>query len=999
MLKKGDLYKDFKVIDVTDVIDYKCKGIWLRHRTTGLEVFHLQNEDPENLFAFCFRTPVSNSKGAPHILEHSVLCGSENFPLKEPFITAESRSVTTFFNALTYPDKTCYPAASQIEKQYFILMDYYADAVFFPKLAKTTFMQEAHRFELDENNKTSIQGVVYNEMKGAFSNFYRSVYGHLTKTMFKGTTYEYESGGDPLEIPTFTYEDFLDFHKRYYSPDNCLFFICGNIPTEKQLDYLAENYIPRLEAKYGFKGDHPNFNSEVPVVRPEIRKLTKITPDYKFSGEYHYLGPKSGPDGSFAGLCIYSGKPEMEKYFLMETLYGSESAPITKALKESGLGEDAYCGEITEERMGFYCLGLIGVEKENTKKVPAFIEKTLKEIYERGITQDEIDAAVMTIDFALREENRYNGPKAMELMNKVMEGWNYGYHPADQLTPIQSFAKVKKELKENPNYFKSLMKKYFINDNGRVFVTVEPSEKYLEERMGLEAKIIEEAEKTMDKKALKEELDILHKYQETPDSEEALKCLKRLEISELPVDFKPVLPEIKTVDGITFQKAVQPTNGILYFSVYFPADRFNAEELIDLPLFSDSLLDLGWKGKAWDKCILEANKIAGDVSTDGMCGTVRDNPMAKAFIKEYGSQNFIGREWIFYTMKILDDRLEEGIDLLSDIITGVNFTDKARMKTLIRECNNDRKSAVVSSGINFCAKRAKLDGSREAAIQELFYGITQVKRGIEYKEKDAGKLLKKFEKMFQTLRDSGAMIRIVTDKDSMAHAEKLLPEFIKKAELKPLKPAEKVPVEELNKIIWKMDNTKLNVIPADTQVGYSALAFDNAGSCTQEFAAESTLCEWINTHPFWEKLRTVHGCYGASINCDAADKYGVITTYRDPDPSGSFPLFEEAMKETSEHDFTLDETECAIISIYSSFAMPRTPQNLGNTLCNRLLFAQTQEQVDKALELVLKNTPEDLKKAAKRLYDNVVSQKGQAARAMMCNKKSDYSGNILKLPI
>ena len=176
MLKKGDVYKDFYVIDVTDVIDYKCCGIYLRHRTTGLEVFHLLNDDSENLFSFCFRTPVSNSKGAPHIIEHSVLCGSEKYPLKEPFTTAIGKSVTTFLNAITYPDKTCYPAASQIEKQYFYLLDNYADAVFFPKLDKKTFLQEAHRFEIDESGKLSIQGVVYNEMKGAFSNFYRSIY-------------------------------------------------------------------------------------------------------------------------------------------------------------------------------------------------------------------------------------------------------------------------------------------------------------------------------------------------------------------------------------------------------------------------------------------------------------------------------------------------------------------------------------------------------------------------------------------------------------------------------------------------------------------------------------------------------------------------------------------------------------------------------------------------------------------------------------------------------
>ncbi len=997
MLKKGDIYKDFYVMDVCDVTDYKCKGIYARHRTTGLEVFHLLNEDPENLFAFCFRTPVSNSKGAPHILEHSVLCGSEKYPLKEPFITASSKSVTTFFNAMTYPDKTCYPAASQIKKQYFYLLDCYADAVFFPKLSKTTFMQEAHRYELSDEGNLSIQGVVYNEMKGAFSNFFRTVYHSQTKTMFQGTTYEYESGGDPLEIPEFTYEEFLDFHKSYYSPDNCLFYMCGNIPTEEQLDYISENFIARLENKYGFHGDHPNFQgqSPVPVVRPEILKLTKITPDYTRNGDYHFYGPKSGPDALYTGLCMYSGGPDMEKVFLQEVLLGSDSAPLTKALKESGIADDVYCGEITEERQGFMSIGLIGVKPENIKKGRNLILKSLQNIYKKGITQDEIDASVMAIDFNLREENRYNGPKALELMNKVMDSWTYGFHPVEMLSPIQAFSKVKEELRTNPSYFKSLMEKYFINDHGKIFFTVEPSDKFLEERNKAEAEMLSKAEKTINKDTLKKDLEALHKYQETPDSEEALKCLKRLELSELPVDFKLTKPEIKTINGITFQKAVQPTNGIIYFSVYFPMDCIKAEDFLDIPLFADSLLDLGWKGKKWDECILEANKIAGDISTDGLIGTARDNSFAEEFKKEMADRNFIGREWIHFTMKILDDRLEEGISLLSDIITGINFSDKARMKTLIRECISERKSSIVGGGMGYCAKRAKLDETRESVIQELIYGITQIKHGIDYKEKDAGKLLKKFSLMYETMKNSGALLRIVADKDSMAHAEKLLPDFITKTGLKPLLPPDRPSLEELRKLILQEDSARMTIIPADTQVGYAAQSFKNSGSVTSEFAAESTLCEWINTHPFWEKLRTVHGCYGASIQCDAADKTGTMLTYRDPDPEGSFPLFEEAMKETAEHKFTNDETECSIISIYSSFAMPRTPQNQGAIMCNRLMYAQTQEQVDKAMELVLKVTPEELNQAAKRLYEGIKAE----PKAILCDKNAKKSGNILDLPL
>ena len=818
--------------------------------------------------------------------------------------------------------------------------------------------------------------------------------------MLPGTTYEFESGGDPLEIPNFTYEEFLDFHKKYYSPGNCLFYMCGNIPTEKQLDYFAENFIPRLENKYNLKTECKNYKEPLPHLYNDIKTLTKITPDYSRSETLKFLGPKSGPDGNFAGLCSYAGNPDIEMYFLMEVLSGSDSSPLSKKLKDSGLGDDVFCSALSEERQVFFSIGLIGVKKGNEEKVRKLILKSLKEIYKKGISQDEIDGAIMAIDFQLREEKRSGGPKALDLMNKVMESWNFGYHPTEYLFPLRDFERVKTEIKSNKNYFKSLMEKYFINKNGKIFVIVEPSEKYLEERNNKELQIIKNEEIKCDKDALKKQLDELHKYQETPDSEEALKCLKRLEISELPVSLPNMQPEIKTVEDITVVKSIQPTNGIVYFEVFFPCDSLKPDEFLDLPLFSDSLLDLGWKGKKWDQCILEANKIAGDISTNGLVGTVRKNPLAKKFEAEMKDRNFIGREWEFFTMKILDSKLEEGLPLLSDILTGIDFKDVKRMKTLIRECKAERKAAIIPGGLDSCIKRAKINSSkRESLIQEIIYGITQLKHGIEYKEEDAAALLKKFSSMYKTITESGCLIRIITDEKSMEHIDKMLPDFIKKNGLKPLEKRTKTPASELKNVIWQNDSSKIDIMPCDTQVGYAAASFKNSSSVTKEFAAESTLCEWMNTHPLWEKLRTVHGCYGASIDCDAADEALVISTYRDPSPSESFDIVNEALKETSEHVFTQEETECAIISMYSGFAMPRTPQNRGSVGCNRLMYAQTQKQVDKALELVTEIKPEDLNKAARRLYENSLDSTAEKSKAMMCSKNSEYSGNILDLPL
>ncbi len=250
MFEKGNVYKNFEVVDVFFVNDYHSNAVHLRHKQTGLEVVHLQNDDEENLFSFAFRTPNNEANGAAHILEHSVLCGSQKFPLKDPFVVLSNQSVKTYLNALTYPDRTVYPASSTVKADYFNLMRVYGDAVFFPRLDDEVFLQEAHRIEIDENGEPSIQGVVYNEMKGDYSSFESVVSSICDSSLLSGSVYEKDSGGDPLFIPSITVEKLRDFHSRWYKPDNCLVFLYGNIPTEEQLDFLQDEFLYRLEEKY-----------------------------------------------------------------------------------------------------------------------------------------------------------------------------------------------------------------------------------------------------------------------------------------------------------------------------------------------------------------------------------------------------------------------------------------------------------------------------------------------------------------------------------------------------------------------------------------------------------------------------------------------------------------------------------------------------------------------------------------------------------------------------
>jgi Zn-dependent M16 (insulinase) family peptidase len=365
-------YKGFDLISVTDIPDYEAKGYYLRHRKTGLEVFHILNSDEENLFSFSFRTPAADSTGAPHILEHSVFCGSEKFPLREPFVNLMNQSVYTYLNAMTYPDKTVYPASSMNKTDYYHLMDVYSDAVFFPLLRKETFLQEGRRLEVDDKGVYSMQGVVYNEMKGNYSSFSSVAFDEQIRSLQKGSCYENDSGGDPLVIPSLTYEQFRAYHHRYYSPSNCLLFLYGNIPTEEQLDFVQNAVLDRLEKMYPVPDESTCCRNPYEALETPGSDGVMIT--------VNKTGPDSDAKDSSVTVNWRYGRSRdidttMEIIYLMQVLAGNDSSPLLKALTDSHLGERPvrWGGPITSSQM--VCTGLEGVKKDDALKVKKLIER------------------------------------------------------------------------------------------------------------------------------------------------------------------------------------------------------------------------------------------------------------------------------------------------------------------------------------------------------------------------------------------------------------------------------------------------------------------------------------------------------------------------------------------------------------------------------------------------------------------------------------------------
>lgn len=1003
----GKAYKDFVLLSIDEIPDYKARGVYLRHKITGLEVYHIIKDDKENLFAYAFRTLDKTSRGVAHIMEHSVLCGSEKYPLKEPFITLASTSLNTFLNALTYPDKTVYPGASVVQSDYFNMMDVYGDAVFFPKLDHATFIQEGHRIEMDENDKLSIQGVVYNEMKGNYSSFQPIAFGDLISAMFPESYPAFDSGGDPLHIPELTYQEFLDFHQKFYSPDNCLLFLYGDIPTEKQLDFIDERFIGRLIKKYDCREGGAisgiDTRTKTPVIKKEIKKLQELNFLQKSCSIKTYA-PDTGSTGSFVTLNWYAGKADMEKYFLCEALCGNDSSPLSRALKDSNLGDDVQFQSFGQFREEFFSAGLWGVKKGCEEKVFQLVEKTLKDIYEKGISKEDVDSAVMGIDFALREVNRYWGPFSIQIMEKALKGWCNGDSCVSQLTPITSFEKVKAALREDPDYTKKLIKKYFLDKDVTIRFVSEPSDKYFKERAEAEAVMISRLEAKLDKVQLKKDLDELHAYQQRIESPEETACIPNTRINELDrhIDIPETSLEFVTgSDGseVPLFVSQEDTNGIFYVDVLFPFDRLEPQYVQHIPFLADVITNLGWSGKGWDKCTALSSCVMGDIWGRTLCGSVSPVPLCQAEAEKYKTYNFCGRNWIGIICKALTERAEEALDMLAEIITKMDFEDDKHLATLIGELKAEKKNSIVTNGREYAQKRARAAWSDSLALNEVMWGVSQLHTVKEYNKKNAKKLLKTFAYMYQECRKAGGIIHVTADEASLKRLRPLIAEFTCKAEITKLLPGHHYTMEELSPYISQFNDCRtkeIQFLRVESQTGYAAVITPASDYLSKESAAENIFTSWLSSHTLWNKIRTTGGAYGASCWVDSMEGQAIMTTYRDPSPEKSIEVYLDSLKELCSTPIPKDEVEKTIVASYGNAIVPVSPKDRGARSFEGILYANPMKFKQLRVDNILQVTEDDIEKACDRLYEGIEQK---CSKAVFCNKTAkseiNYGKNII----
>jgi Zn-dependent M16 (insulinase) family peptidase len=953
LIKGRTLDSGFVILDVVELKELSAQGIWAKHQKTGAEVFHVLNDDSENMFAFAFATAPEDNTGVAHILEHSVLCGSENYPLKDAFLVLAQGSLQTFLNAWTFPDKTVYPASSVNEHDYFNLMSVYGDAVFRPLLSDWTFMQEGHRYELGGTSTLSITGVVYNEMKGAYSapDAYAGLWS--VKAIMPGTPYAFESGGDPRSIPELSGEGLREFHRSRYSPANCRIFLAGNIPTEQQLAFLDRQFFRSLSGGA----------AALPVNKTERWNSPR---------SFHIpcpAGSERKATAFLSWLCADSTDTVecIALAALAEILLGHDGSPLTRALIESGIGEDlspvsGLEGEIRETLFVAGLKGISGGAETAGRQVEALIMGELSRLVREGIPPEEIEAALLAMEFAQREIRRSGGPFSLVWMRRSLRGWLHGCKPWESLLFVPPMETIKRRLAEDSRYFESLIQKYFLDNPHRALVVLEPEDGFIEAEDARLAETLAKKERALsdaERQAIVEQAAALEKIQSEGDSSEALAAIPHLARGDLS-------PAVETIPGVLENCGGLPTlchdlftNGITYIDIAFPLDILPPQEYLWLPFFARSIVSVGLPGMDYAAVSSLLARTAG-----GFNAVLHTGSAAPSATTPAGQGGISGRDWIVYRIKCLDEKTAPSLDLARRLASEADFCDERRIRDLVLELKNDLDSGLAPAGHSFASGRSGRFASRSRQVEELWNGISQLEFAHRLAELSSAEIITKLKNLRETIHAAGLVANITASAAALQSGGRLLAEhFGRFGAVQPPSAAAPFAAAET-----RSTEPRSEVFASPSlQIGFAAMTLAAAPFDTPAQTAEIAAAHQLSTGALWEDIRMKGGAYGAFAGSDSLEGCFSLATYRDPNPLRSLEAFSRALHKLSCGRLAEAELVKTIIGCYARETRPRTSAEKGLAAFFRFLYGIDDDFRQRKLERLIAVSAEDVAAALEAL--------------------------------
>ena len=930
---------EYEILDEHRVEDVQSDGFILRHKKSGARIAILSNNDDNKVFYIGFRTPPEDETGVPHIIEHTTLCGSKKFPVKDPFIELAKGSLNTFLNAMTYPDKTVYPVASCNDQDFKNLMDVYLDAVFNPNITKyeEIFKQEGWHYELTgKDDELKINGVVYNEMKGAYSSPDEVLSSQIYRSLFPDNTYSKDSGGNPEYIPKLTYEAYLDFYHKYYHPSNSYIYLYGDMDVVERLEWLDKEYLSLY--------DYKKVNSEINK-QPAFDVIKNVEAQYSITMDdtqenKTYLS-YNRVVGDTLDEMLYQAFDVLDY-----ALVSSPGAPVKQALIDAGIGDDVY---------GSYDAGILQpvfsfvAKNANASQADEFesiIENTLKEVVKTGINKEALLAGINSSEFKFREADFGQFPKGLLFGLNCLDSWLFDdMKPFIHLECLGTFAKLRKAV--DTDYFEKLIQEYLLDNTHGSSVTVKPKRGLGNEREEALAKELSDYKASLSDEEIKkliEDTEHLKKYQEEPSSDEDLRKLPMLTRADMK---KNAMPFSNIEDELLDVKVVRhdiESNGIDYISFLFDAGDFAQSELGYLGFFTNALGLVSTEKYSYTDLANATNIYTGGIST----GTA-SHPDIK------DRNNFVFKFEV--KLKVLEKNLDKALELMEQMLLSSDFTDTKRLGELVAQIKARLQANLSSSGHLVAAMRSMSSFSRYALYQDELKGVAFYrsicrieKELLESPKSVSDKLAAIAKKLFARNR---MLISFTGNNKAYGNAkpslEKVIAGFNKMSAVG-------------NQAEVHFNTAKEAFIDA-SQIQYVAKTGDFICEGYEYTGALRLLRIILSYDYLWINVRVKGGAYGC-MNTFLRSGESYFVSYRDPNLSDTLDVYDRIPEYIK--SFSPDERDMTkyIIGTFSALDTPMNPEAKGSRSLSAYLEGITYEQIQKERNEILNAQPEDIRRLA-----------------------------------
>lgn len=945
-----ELLTAYELLHQETIEDIHAEAYYLRHKKTGAKVAVLENDDENKVFNIAFRTPPTDSTGVAHILEHSVLCGSRDFPLKDPFVELAKGSLNTFLNAMTYPDKTMYPVASCNDQDFKNLMHVYMDAVFYPNIYKNskTFQQEGWSYHLDSvEEPLTYNGVVYNEMKGVFSSAEELLDRSIFNTLFPDTAYGVESGGDPDVIPELTYEEFLSFHKKYYHPSNSYIYLYGNADMVERLNWLDEKYLGEYEV-------YP-ISSEIPMQK-SFAEPVDLTLNYPISdGE-------DLEDNTYLSWNVVAGNAlDIEQntaFSILEyALLAAPGAPLKQALLDKKIGKDVFGSYSDGILQPFFSVVAKNASIEKKEEFLTCIRTTLGKIVKEKIDKKSLEAGINYYEFRFREADYSSYPKGLIYNMSMMESWLYDEEkPFEYLRMLSVYESLKKKI--HTDYFEKLIQKYLL-DNTHVSVVAAVPKKGLakekEEQLKAKLQAIKAGLTKAELEQMVENTKDLQEYQDMEESEEVLSCMPMLKREDIKRESLHLYNEEREISHTKVLYHQLETNGIGYLTMLFDINRIPAKYAPYLGLLKAVLGYVDTENYSYAELFNEINAQTGGVS----CGIQEFNPVREG-------DKF--RAYFCVKSKMLYGKLPFAFQMIREILQTSRLDDEKRLYEIVAEQKSRVQMGLISAGHSTAMLRATSYFSEMACFQDdvagvgYYHMLTDLEKNFEEKKEELIHILKDLVQII--FQPDQLMVSYTANAEGYEYLEKTLGDFVTA-----LEKTEKV----LDGTVRFTPEQKKEGFKTAGQVQYVAQAGDYRMGGYGYDGALRVLRTIMSYDYLWNNVRVKGGAYGC-MNGFKRCGDAFFVSYRDPNLTRTLNVYGDIPKYVRE--FTADEKTMTkyIIGTISGMDTPLNPSALGALSLSAYMNQITEEDMQKERDQVLLATDADIQKLAD-LIQCVLDQK------------------------